>query len=184
MFYKSQPLILAAILLASAHFSPISYDRNARLTARDLDRRVRKVDPIKLNADFLKNVDFSKIFKQLHAYLSPEEIRIVSTLGLVTGILRAEQSMRDHLYVLTDDLLDSFNSKKPKENVEKLTAIEQTVNRDKSVVNVLNGMLRYARNVTTLDALQSELLDILREVSPSSFTRMKEVYSICSFFLR
>lgn len=166
MFYKLQPLILAAIILTGAHISPISYDRNVRLTSRDLERRVRKVDPIKLNPDFLKNVDFSKIFKQLHAYLSPEEIRIVSTLGLVTGILRAEQSMRDHLYVLTDDLLDSFNSEKPKESVDKLAAIEQTINRDKSVVNVLNGMLRYARNETTLDVLQSELFGILREVSP------------------
>lgn len=166
MFYKTQPLILVAILLAGAHFSPISYDRNARLTHSDLVRRVRKIEPIKLNPDFLKNVDFSKIFKQLHAYLSPEEIRIVSTLGLVTGILRAEQSMRDHLYVLTDDLLDSYNSKKPKENVEKLIAIEKTINRDKSVVKVLNGMLRYAQNATTLDVLQTELFGILKEVRP------------------
>lgn len=183
MFYKLQPLILAAIILTGAHISPISYDRNVRLTSRDLERRVRKVDPIKLNPDFLKNVDFSKIFKQLHAYLSPEEIRIVSTLGLVTGILRAEQSMRDHLYVLTDDLLDSFNSKKPKESVDKLAAIEQTINRDKSVVNVLNGMLRYARNETTLDVLQSELFGILREVSPTR-TRMKRIYFIYYFFFR
>lgn len=181
MFYKSQPLILAAILLTGAHISPISYDRNVRLTARDLDRRVRKVEPIKLNPDLLKNVDFSKIFKQLHAYLSPDEIRIVSTLGLVTGILRAEQSMRDHLYVLADDLLDSFNSKKPKENMEKLTAIEKTINRDKSVVNVLNGMMRYARNATTLDALQADFLGILKEVSPTTCKCLNDTNLFCSF---
>lgn len=164
MLYKTQPVLLVAILLTGAHFSPISYDKNVRLTHSDLVRRARKIDPIKLNQDFLKHVDFSKVFKQLHAYLSPEEIRIVSTLGLVTGILRAEQSMRDHLYVLTDDLLDPYSSKKSKEKAEKLIAIEETINRDKSVVNVLNGMLRYARNSTTLDVLQAELLGILTEV--------------------
>lgn len=164
MFYKSQPLILVAILLTGAHISPISYDKNVRLTSSDLVRRARKIEPIKLNLEYLKNVDFSKMFKQLHAYLSPEEVRIVTTLGLVTGILRAEQSMREHLYVLTDDLIDSFSSKKPKENMEKLVAIEQMINRDKSIVKVLNGMLKYARNATTLDVLQAELLGVLREV--------------------
>lgn len=165
MLYKKQRFILIAIFLATgAHFTPISYDKNVRLTARDLIRRVRKIDPIKSNLELLKNVDFSKTFKELHQYLSPDEVRMVTTLGLVTGALRAEQSMREHLYVLIDDLLASFNSKKPKENMEQLIVIEQSINRDKSVVKVLNGMLRYARNATTLDALQTELLGILKEV--------------------
>ena len=165
MLYKKQQWIFVAILLTTAaHFTPLTYDRNARMMARGLVRKVRKIDPIKTNQEILKNVDFSKMFKELHQYLSPEEVRIVSTLGLVTGALKAEESMREHLYVLADELLGSFNSRKPKENLEKLIAIEQTINRDKSVVNVLNGMLTYARNETTLDALQTELLSILKEV--------------------
>lgn len=165
MFYKKQRFILFAVLLATgAHFTPISYDENARLMARGHVRRVRKIDPVKSNQELLKNVDFSKTFKELHQYLSPEEVRMVTTLGLVTGALRAEESMREHLYVLTDDLLESFNSKKPKENMEKLIVIEQTINRDKSMVKVLNEMLRYARNASTLDALQTEMFTILKEV--------------------
>lgn len=72
--------------------------------------------------------------------------------------------MREHLYVLIDDLLATFGSKKPKENMGKLILIEETMNRDKSMMKALNGMLRYAYNATTLDALQGELLDILKEV--------------------
>lgn len=165
MLYRKQHWIFIAIVItAAAHFTPISYDQNARTMARNgLVRRVRRVDPIKSTQEILKTVDFSKMFKELHDYLSPEEVRMVTTLGLVAGALRAEESMREHLYLMTDDLLESFNTKKPKENMEKLIVIEQTVNRDKSMVKVLDGMLRYARNVTTMDGLQAEMLGILKE---------------------
>lgn len=166
MWFRNQQWIylIAILITVGAHITPVSYDGSSRMMARGLVRRVRKVDPIKLNQELLKNLDFAKMFKELHAYLSPEEVRIVTTLGLVTGILRAEESMRDHLYVLTDNLLGKFNSLTPKENMEKLIAIEQTINRDKYMVKVLNGMLRYARNATTMDDLQMEMLDILKEV--------------------
>lgn len=183
MLYKKQQWILIAILLTvSAQFSPISYDRNVRLTPRDLVRRARKIDPVKSNLELLRNVDFSKTFKELHRHLSPEEVRMVTTLGLVTGVLRAKDSMREYLYVLTDDLLATFNSKKPKENMEKLIEIERAVNRDKSIVNVLNGMLKYARNATTLDALQTELLGILKEVSSPLSEQSEFFFLIKSFF--
>lgn len=165
LYKKKQQLILVAVLLTtSAHFTPVSYNRNVRMAARGLVRRVRKIDPIKSNQELMKKVDFSKMFKELHQYLSPEEVRIVTTLGLVTGVLAAEESMREHLYVLTDDLLDSFNSKKPKEQMDKLIFIEKTINRDKYMVRILNEMLKYARNATTMDTMQTELLGILREV--------------------
>lgn len=165
LYRRKQWIYLIAFLLAvGAHFTPVSYDRNTRMMARGLVRRVRKVDPMELNRELIKHFDFSKMFKELHAYLSPEEVRIVTTLGLVTGILRAEESMREHLYVLTDDLLGKYNSRKAKDNMEKLVAVEKTINRDKSMVKVLNNMLKYARNATTMDDFQTEMLDILKEV--------------------
>lgn len=142
------------------------------MMARGLVRRVRKVDPLELNRELIKHFDFSKMFKELHEYLSPEEVRIVTTLGLVTGILRAEEAMREHLYVLTDDLLGKYKSRNPKENMEKLVAVEKIINRDKSIVKVLNQMLKYARNATTMDALQMEMLDILKEVRMTSLDFM------------
>lgn len=178
MLYKRQHLFLFAILLSTgAHFTPISYE-NIRMTAGDLVRRVRKIDPMKMNQEFLRNVDFSKMFKELHQYLSPEEVRMVTTLGLVTGALSAEESMREHLYILTDNLLETFNLKRPKESMEKLIVIEQTIIRDESVVNVLNGMLRYARNETTLDALQTEFLNILSEVKKRYKTNFSRFFFI------
>lgn len=166
MKFKNSLLVLIVIFLTSdANYSPFSYDKSGQLAVREPVRRVKKSDPIKMSYEILKNTDFAKLFKDLHRYLSPEEVRIVSTLGLLSGALRVEESMREHLYVIVDDLLDKFNITTPMENLVKLIAIEHTINRDKSVVHVLNGMIKYTRNETTLDNLQKDMLDVLKVVS-------------------
>lgn len=183
LYRKQQWIYLVAFLLAvGAHFTPVSYDRSTRMIARTLVRRPRKINPLELNRELIKHFDFSKMFKELHEYLSPEEVRIVTTLGLVTGILRAEESMREHLYVLTDDLLGKYSTRNPKENMEKMVAVEKIINRDKSIVKVLNEMLKYARNATTMDALQMEMLDILKEVRMMTYNFMCiSVNAMCFF---
>lgn len=179
MLNKKKFLILVAVLLsASADISPISYDTSGITSV--LVRHVRKVDPIQSSRDLIKNVDFSKIFKSLRRNRSSEEVRIVSTLGLLSGALRVEEAMRENLYQLTDDLLETFNTSTPKENMKKLIAIEETINRDKSVVEVLNGMLKYARNATTLPVLQTDMNRILREVR---IYQCITLFHFISFFL-
>lgn len=171
MLYKKQLLVLVAILSSTAaNFSPIANDTIGSTTVlQPIVRHARKVDPLKLSQEIVKNTDFAKLFKNLHRYLSPDEVRIVTTLGLLSGALKVEESMRENLYVLTDDLLASFNASTPKENMKKLTTIEHTINRDKSVVKVLNEMLKYARNETTLDILQKDMIDILKQVRAFGF---------------
>lgn len=166
MLYKKKQLYIFVVIIlsTSANVSPISHDKRDNSMARQATRRVRKVDSLKLTQEIVKNTDFAKIFKNLHRYLSPEEVRIVSTLGLLSGALRVEESMRENLYGLSDDLLASFNKTTPKENIKKLSTIEETINRDKSVVKVLNEMLKYARNQTTLDELEKDMITILKEV--------------------
>lgn len=164
MIYEKQLLILVAVIISTGakNFSPISYDidKNAAPSARV----IRKVSPLKQAQELARNVDFGKFFKNLRRYRSPEEIRIVGTLSLLSSALRIEEEMRENLYQLTDELLNSFNKSTPQENMAKLFTIEETINRDKSAVAVLNGMLAYARNATTLDALQTDMQHILHEV--------------------
>lgn len=165
MIYKKELLILISIIISTGGkiFSPMSYDVDKTVSASV--RNVRKVDPIKEGRQLVKNVDFAMMFKNLRRNHSPEEVRIVGTLGLLSGALRAEEAMRENLYHMTDDLLDMFNKSTPKQNMHKLIAIEETINRDKSAISILNGMLRYARNVSTLDALEKDMQHILHEVS-------------------
>lgn len=164
MLKKLHLLVVIAIasLASSRHFSPISYDIDKSVAAST--KHVTKVDPIKISKEIAKNVDFVKLFKGLKRNRSAEEIRLVGTLGLLSSALKVEENMRENLYELTDNLLESFNKSTPKENMMKLIIIEETINRDKSAVAVLNGMLKYARNATTLDALQKDMQHILNEV--------------------
>lgn len=165
MKYKKSLFVFIVILITTdANYSPISYDKSGQLAVREPVRRIRTSDPIIMSYEILKNTDFSKLFKELHQYLSPEGVRIVSTLGLLSGALRVEESMREHLSVIVDDLLDKFNTTTPMENMRKLIKIEHTINRDKSVVKMLNEMIKYTRNETTLDNLQSKMLNVLKEV--------------------
>lgn len=166
MYYKKSLIVFIVIFFTTdANFSPISYDKRGLLAVREPVKRARKSDPIQMSYEILKTTDFAKLFKDLHRYLSPEEVRIVSTLGLLSGALRVEESMREHLYVIVDDLLDKFNKTSPMENMKKLITIEHIINRDKSVVRVLNEMIKFTRNETTLDNLQKESLGVLKEVS-------------------
>lgn len=165
MIYKKELLILISIIISTGAkiFTPISYEEDK--TVAESVRNVRKVEPLKDTKQLVKRVDFPKLFKSLRRNHSPEEVRIVGTLGLLAGALKAEESMRENLYHMTDDLLDNFNKSTPKQNMLKLFSIEEAINRDKSAVSVLNGMLRYARNGTTLDAFEKDMQHILREVS-------------------
>lgn len=166
MLSKNSLLIFIALHVSTnANFSPISYDKSGHLAVREPVKRVHKPDPMKLTYEILKNTDFSESFKNLHRYLSPEEVRMVSTLGLLSSALCVEESMRENLYAILDNLLDAFNVTTPMENMKKLLTIEHTVNRDRSVVKVLNEMIQYARNATTLENLQKEMLNILNVVS-------------------
>lgn len=188
MIYKKELLLLISIIISTGAkvFTPISYEEDKTVAASSV-RNVRKVDPLKETKQLVKNVDFSKLFKNLRHNHSPEEVRIVGTLGLLAGALHAEEAMRENLYHMTDDLLDKFNKSTPKENMHKLLAIEETIIRDKSAISILNGMLRFARNGTTLDALEKDMQHILHEVSAVNhsllflcFTKAKAV-SITDF---
>lgn len=165
MIYEKQLLILVAVILSTGakSFSPMSYDEDKNVAASE--RHVRKVDPIKDTKEIAKNVDFAKFFKNIRRNRSAEEVKIVGTLGLMSGALKVEEAMRENLYKLTDEMLASFNKSTPKENMQKLFTIEETIIRDKAAIAILNGMLHYARNITTLDELQKDMQNVLREVS-------------------
>lgn len=184
MLCKNQLFVLVAILLLTgANFSPIANGTSGNSTVLQPSvRHARRVDPMKLSQEIVKNTDFAKLFKNLHRYLSPDEVRIVTTLGLLSGALKAEESMRENLYILSDDLLASFNATTPKENMKKLTTIEQTINRDKSVVKVLSEMLKYARNETTLDILQKDMVEILKQVRIDYIVRFRFCFELSKLF--
>lgn len=162
MIYSKIILISITIRILLIGAEPLSYDIAKSRSSKM--QNVRKLDRLKETKKLAQTINFEKMFKNLHRNHSPEEVRIITTIGLLSGALKTAEIMRENIYQMTDDLLDSFDKLTPKENMYKLFAIEETINRDKSAVAILNGMLQYARNATTMEALEKDLKQIRHEV--------------------
>lgn len=113
-------------------------------------------------------VNFLEEYRKLRAKKSEETMRSLATIGLVSGALRVEEAMKSNLRNISSDLFAKFNDSTPKENMERLMVIEETIERDKCSIAVLNSVLEFARNAKTFDAFQKDMQRILREVSPDS----------------
>lgn len=118
-----------------------------------------------LNAGYANALKFITEFRKLKQKLSENEMRIVSTVGLVSGALQVEDALRENLYIIADELFDTFAKATPKENTDRLLAIEETINRDKASIAVLNEMLKFARNETDLVNFQKEMQRVAKLVS-------------------
>lgn len=118
-----------------------------------------------LNVGYANALKFISEFRKLKQKLSENEMRIVSTVGLVSGALQVEDALRDNLYNIADELFDTFSKATPKENTDRLLAIEETIDRDKASVAVLNEMLKFARNETDLVGFQKEMQRVAKLVS-------------------
>lgn len=119
----------------------------------------------RMNVGYANALKFISEFRKLKQNLSENEMRIVSTVGLVSGALQVEDALRENLYNIADDLFDTFAKATPKENTDRLLAIEETIDRDKASVAVLNEMLKFARNETDLVGFQKQMHRVAKLVS-------------------
>lgn len=91
-------------------------------------------------------------------------MRILATVGLVSGALKVQDAMKENLHRMGADFIAKFEVSTPAENMEKLLLIEESIERDKSSIGVLNSMLAFARNAKTFDDFQRDMKHILKEV--------------------
>lgn len=118
-------------------------------------------------------------YRKLRGKKSEETMRSLATIGLISGTLKIEEAMKNNLKNLSTELLSKFNVSTPKENMEKLMAIEETIERDKCSIGVLSSVLEFARNAN-LDAFQKDMKRILKEVTKFpqvNFNRILCVYT-------
>lgn len=140
-----------------ANISPISTD--IKLNEKNNTVKIRKRNSMETNS-----IDFLTEFRKMRRKRPDSEMRIVGTVGLISGALKVEEAMRNNLYHLADELFATFNKSSPKENMEKLLIIEETIDRDKSSIAFLNCALKYARNLISFDEFQKDMKRILKEV--------------------
>lgn len=155
--------LMAIVLLVNGKSvqSPVSHQTHK--SAKEVT--ATKVTKLDLNTSYANALRFISEFRKLKQKLSENELRIVSTVGLVSGALQVEDALRENLYNIADQLFDTFAKATPKENVDKLLEIEETINRDKASIAVLNEMLKFARNETDLVGFEKEMQRVSRQVS-------------------
>lgn len=104
-------------------------------------------------------------YRKLRAKKSETDMRIIATVGLVSGALKLQDEMTKNLHRLATELVGDFNASTPHQNMDKLLAIEETMEHDKASIAVMNSILEFARNAKTFDEFQKDMKRILKEVS-------------------
>lgn len=162
---KFSTLLLWMLLIfidTSVHSSP---QYNLAKKPHQQLQPINDVDRISVKTVNETVLHFLEDYKRLRAKKSEEAMRTIATAGLVSGALKVEELIRDNLGHLTDDLIGNFNVSTPKENMDKLLALEGVMERDKSSIDVLMSALEFARNAKSYDSFNEDMKRILKEVN-------------------
>lgn len=110
-------------------------------------------------------IDFLQEYNRLRQKKSDLAMQLIGTIGLVSGALKVEEAMRENLYHAANELIDAYSDSTAQENINKLLVIEETIERDKASVAVLNSFLQFARKAKNFEDFQEDMQQILKEVS-------------------
>lgn len=105
-----------------------------------------------------------QIVRRMRKNHTDAEIRLLSTIGLISGALNVEEAMRNNLNRLADEYYDKYNLMSPEHNAKKMLQIEEAISRDKLASNLLSSALRLAREAINVDDFQKDMKRLMNEV--------------------
>lgn len=108
--------------------------------------------------------DFIKDYQKLQARKSKAQMKQITTAGILSGIISVEDKMKMHLSNMTKNLLDSFAHLTIDDVMGRLVQLEETMDRDKKAIAILNSALDFARNGRSYDEYVEDIAVIAREV--------------------
>lgn len=109
--------------------------------------------------------DFMRTYRKMRGNTSDAAMRLLVTLGLVSGALKVEDAINANLNRFASDMFGNFNVSTPKENMQKLMRIEEIMERDRTSVSILENILAFARNAKNFAEFQKDMQRISKEVS-------------------
>lgn len=109
--------------------------------------------------------EFLGDYMKVQSKISKDELKRIVTTGLLSGIIKVEDKMKDHLSKMTTQFLKQFDASTPEEVMSTLFKLEQTMDRDKKSIAILSSALDYARTVRTYEEYVEDIQAIAREVS-------------------
>lgn len=114
--------------------------------------------------------DFMRQYRKMRGNTSDAAMRLLVTLGLVSGALKVEDAMKANINTIASDMFVNFNASTPKENMQKLLRIEETMERDRASIDILENILAFARNAKNFAEFQKDMKRISKEVSTLSLS--------------
>lgn len=166
-------------------YSPISYDivrpmasvikpiqtkpaLKPMISAKVKPSKLRKRAPRKFeNEEASENL--IKIVRRMRQNYTETEMRILATVGLISGALNVEEAMRENLNRLADEYHEAFDQMSSEQSARKAFSIEEAMNRDKLASKFLASALKFAREVIDLDDFQKDMKRLKNEVNLLQF---------------
>ncbi|XP_023295249.2 uncharacterized protein LOC111678211 [Lucilia cuprina] len=134
-------------LLISAHLCrSVPVQKNSNLRAQ-------------INPYYLKAM---AAYKKLEPKLPREELRAITTIGILNGAKQAEQQMEKNLIDVVKDLLLNTNISDKNVVLPKIEKIEDQLNRDQKALDILTKSLDMATKSKDAKTFKQEMLDILK----------------------
>uniref|UniRef100_A0A1I8M5T1 Uncharacterized protein n=1 Tax=Musca domestica TaxID=7370 RepID=A0A1I8M5T1_MUSDO len=118
---------------------------------------VQKSLQAKLNPYYLKAM---AAYKKLESKLPREDLRAITTIGILNGAKEAEQQMERHLIEEVKDLLLNTNVNKQEMVLPKIEKIEEQLNRDKKALEILTKSMDLAMKTKDVKTFHKEIRDI------------------------
>lgn len=102
-------------------------------------------------------------YKKLEQIKTQPELRAITTIGVVNGVMQTKKLLRQDLIVKTKDLLNNLDKKSDRENLKKIKDIEDQIDRDTQAIGVLSKSLDLASKVITPQEFRSDLRTTLKD---------------------
>lgn len=126
---------------------------------------VRKSIRVQLNADYVRAMG---AYKRLEPSLSREELRVITTLGILNGARQAEQLMERNLVDIVRGLLFEASELNDDELVAKMQNIEKQLARDYRALLILTSAMDLVTGEKDVFDFKADMQQTLQQIRRQS----------------
>ncbi|XP_067641919.1 uncharacterized protein [Eurosta solidaginis] len=140
-----------------------------------LSAPVRKKMRIQLNSDYLRAMG---AYKRLEPRLSREDLRILTTIGILNGARQVEKQMERNVIEIVKELLKDAIALSDEELIEKLKNIEKQLLRDHRALLILTSAMDLVTGAKNVNDFKADMQQTLQEIRRQSNDETLDKYAI------
>uniref|UniRef100_A0A1A9UEE2 Uncharacterized protein n=1 Tax=Glossina austeni TaxID=7395 RepID=A0A1A9UEE2_GLOAU len=122
---------------------------------------IKKPLQVPLTSNYIRAI---AAYRKLEPYLSQQELRTITVLGIVNGIKEVEKQMEKHLIIELNDFLSNTDMSDRETVLPRIEKIEQQLQRDQKALEILVHSMDLAMKKKHVKTYKKDLYDMLRSV--------------------